>query len=514
MDTDLVSAGRKRLAKFQKRQQQRRTSEDSTLSIYAASLAEPGDAAIASSAPSVSLHSPQRDAAPESLRAATPSESLRAATPSESLRGNDMLFNDLRANDALFNDLRAQLGAKQETIEQLFADLGEAKTRIAELETLLNNKAADADAFLADNEALALLVEDAQQRANAAEDKATAAEKESNNARARLEDFVHDRSKVLEQEMIDQVKLTKEKSESLSSLTRELDMHKLDLGTCAEKLQTAESRVSELLFDNNALMERLAELRQAQIALQDDKVALVINLDAANQRASKLEIEIQTLEALREEAAMLKELLRNGNSPLAPAPPPIAEPSSVHFNVTAPTLITKLDVDTSSIPPATLLDKQFKSPIHSHSMHLSDPVLSTTTNPLPAVTNTTTTPPSPPPALVAELESLQTEIRLTRQALAEERHRTELLAMELECIPDYIHLYHKERKLLISKASSSIAAAGEKGRSVVALSDLTSVHDRDGTMLKVPRAVKNVMGVDRSVACAPCADCSGRVFVL
>ncbi|KAJ3326467.1 hypothetical protein HDU76_012894 [Blyttiomyces sp. JEL0837] len=50
-------------------------------------------------------------------------------------------------------------------------------------------------------------------------------------------------------------------------------------------------------------------------------------------------------------------------------------------------------------------------------------------------------------------EELREEVARLRMELVEEQHRTDLLAAEVQCLPDYINLYHKERRLLREKVS-------------------------------------------------------------
>ncbi|KAJ3027752.1 UNVERIFIED_CONTAM: hypothetical protein HDU68_003197 [Siphonaria sp. JEL0065] len=396
----------------------------------------------------------------------------------------------LESLNSLVTDLQSQLATKNETVETLFAELQDTKALLAQTQQLLSAKEVEAASLLADNESFADQVESALVTANTAAADAIAARRETDALKLKLENLVHEKSNVFEQEMVVHKAALKEKSESLSNLTRSMEMTKFDLGNAAEKLNHAEKRVSDLLVDNKALMDQLAELRQSQITLQNEKIALVIDLNGADQSISKLSGEIQSLEALKEEARVLKELIRKGNlvatptvsNPSPSIPPPSFEASNpVKESATTQTLPSPT---TTSITPVT-------PTIHT---------ATTTTAP-------ETTPNQLPNPLLPELESLKKEIQQTRQALAEERHRTELLAMELECIPDYIQLYHNERKMLITKATT--------GPTTPNIANAASpVRAGSGVPLKVPRAIKNVLGVDRSVACGPCADCDSRVFVL
>ncbi|KAI9362982.1 hypothetical protein DFJ73DRAFT_792960 [Zopfochytrium polystomum] len=96
-----------------------------------------------------------------------------------------------------------------------------------------------------------------------------------------------------------------------------------------------------------------------------------------------------------------------------------------------------------------------------------------TTAPITATVMTGTAiagvPPPPPPAvssvieaaLAAALEAAKaaqeaaaaanSQVAMLKQELQAERHKTELLAMEVDCLPEYISLYHKERRLLRQK---------------------------------------------------------------
>ncbi|KAI9341897.1 hypothetical protein BDR26DRAFT_859762 [Obelidium mucronatum] len=273
-----------------------------------------------------------------------------------------------------------------------------------------------------------------------------------------------------------------------------MEMAKFDLGACAEKLAAADKRAADLLADNKALIDQLGELRQAQVALQNEKIALYVELDTATRAVAKLTTEVQSLEALREETEMLKEVIRTGNSVAASA------------TTIAPTTTTPVSLPPQPpSPPISVKDATIQaSETVSHVASSTEPEVfnNNTSNEINSL-------PIPNP-LADEVEALKREIQLTRQALSEERHRTELLAMELECIPDYIQLYHNERKLLINKVTADAATpAANSSGNPIKLTDLSHIPAP-----KLPRAVKNVLGIDRNVACGPCADCSSRVFVL
>ncbi|KAJ3285069.1 hypothetical protein HDU79_007612 [Rhizoclosmatium sp. JEL0117] len=435
----LADLGRKRLDKYLRtKKEQRRTSEDSGDSFVVVADADTDkdrDAKVATLEDRIAQLVAELDKARASANSTNSNNSNNSSNtsnpsnPSNPLNENSLaklafqmdrirqLEQMLAAATASSTtestnevaELTLKLDQQKDTVDSLVLQLQDASTAAASALQRLEEREAESSTLNAQ-------IDHWKQLALSSDNAAQEARREADLAKKRLEDYVHENSSSHDKQLADSALKLKEKSDSIIDLTRAMEIQAMDLGTCAEKLNAAEKRVAELLVDNKSLMNQLAELRQSQITLQNEKIALVMELHAATQNVQKLQLEVVTLESLKEETKMLKDLVRSIPSP--------------------------------------------------------------------------------------ELEALTSQIQSLRQSLAEERHRTELLAMELECIPDYIQLYHKERKLLKKGATTA------NGADVVGVEQLVPVP-------KVPKAVRSVLG-ERGVGVGvgPCADCTGRVWVL
>lgn len=85
------------------------------------------------------------------------------------------------------------------------------------------------------------------------------------------------------------------------------------------------------------------------------------------------------------------------------------------------------------------------------------------------------------PENLDQIAKLKTIILQLTQSLEKEEKRTTLLAAELESLPDFIELYHQERKLLLQKADTHATNA----LLVRKMADLGAIGSVDSTVTSV-----------------------------
>ncbi|KAI8611219.1 hypothetical protein BC830DRAFT_1084211 [Chytriomyces sp. MP71] len=469
---------------------------------------------------------------------------------------------------ASVTDLTSRLAEREETLESIFAQLSEAHTHTQTVDATLQTREAELASLQAANENLAAQVENLLAQVQCMSVANSENETGMRGAEAARAHLTERHAVELGEVRVAWAAEVAALHQTLAATERAMDLGRVDSHSQMEKMAALEKRVGGLLADNQALMEQLAELRYATIGVANEKAALVDQLFNANAKVQKLLMEVEMLEGLKEEAKLLKEIVRTGGSSslaVASMASSFAHlPTGTEAGTTYATqrlvarngsdefigalneraLDQALGVATSatvsSAPPTsanttttttsehtqdtsvalTITNQDPAQPSSQHSTFA--PGTGHDASPTEAATPTAPTP-TPAPAQINPLQSkldLEREVKALRQTLAEERHRTELLAAELECVPDYIQLYHKERKVLLSqlKASTAATAAGVTSPTTVMSPNHAEKSERRATvgempMMKRPPELRGFVG-DRSVVCGPCADCSGRVFIL
>ncbi|KAJ3354835.1 hypothetical protein HDU83_004508 [Entophlyctis luteolus] len=296
-------------------------------------------------------------------------------------------------------------------------------------------------------------------------------------AEARAEEALNDRDEMkiqlLESEVAFRAEVD-ERSQMLERMRRENAALKLESIEHAQKRREAEDRAALLLAENRKSIALLEELRAAQIVLSNEKAELIDELHSAKRTVDSLTEQVEALRATSINSKGDQNLETCQIEPSA-----TDDPRSVR--------VTTENVGADGHEDG--VDNTHKSQFET--------------------SNTADTHDSL--HLARQVAELSHELERARMALKEERHRTELLAMELECLPDYIHLYHKERKLLLARAAN-VPNSQDKMESSVTVDDLLPVS-------KPPREVPIVsllgsVGTGLLVECCPCADCSGNVIFL
>ncbi|KAI8829988.1 hypothetical protein BJ741DRAFT_621349 [Chytriomyces cf. hyalinus JEL632] len=442
-------------------------------------------------------------------------ETIRSAAPTPT-----MIANASFKVEGQLSDLQTQLAQKHEALEDAFAQIADLQSRTSIAESSVAASQQQTASLQSANENLAAQLEDALTRIHLLSQESSSSSQLADNSQKEMDSLLAQHEKDLTALKETHEAVVSEKESSVASISRLLDMQKQEHVAVSDRLTVAERRITELLVDNKALMHQLSELRQAQIGVQNERAALVDELHNAQSRVKKLLVEVDMLEGLKEEARLLKEIVRTGGTPTVAT-----------FGLNGSSENSKLSlasVTTYENPNEfigamneSMLD-QALSPVQANSdthVKLDAPVTAEKGTEHAADTNTGVPSSASIPAtpdqeallqqLRTNLESCEREIKDLRQLLGEERHRTELLAAELECIPDYIHLYHKERKLLKSKAATTNATSPSRDAAKE-----SAMYEEQMPQMKRPAELRGLVGGNQDIVCGPCPDCSDRVFVL
>ncbi|KAJ3222387.1 hypothetical protein HDU81_009936 [Chytriomyces hyalinus] len=440
-------------------------------------------------------------------------ETIRSAAPTPT-----MIANNSFKVDGQLSDLQTQLEQKHEALEDAFAQIADLQSRTSIAESAVVTSQQQTALLQSANENLAAQLEDALSRIHLLSQESNSSSQLADNSQKVMESLLAQHEKDLTALKNSHEAVVAEKDSSVASISRLLDMQKQEHVAVSDRLTVAERRITELLVDNKALMHQLSELRQAQIGVQNERAALVDELHNAQSRVKKLLVEVDMLEGLKEEARLLKEIVRTGGTPTVAT---FGLNGSSENSKLSLASVTAHDNPNEFIGAMneSMLD-QALSPIQANA---DTPVKSDV--PVTAgegiehvagdVPSSASIPATPDQEALLQqlrtnLESCEREIKDLRQLLGEERHRTELLAAELECIPDYIHLYHKERKLLKSKAAASNATSPSRD----AAAKENAIYEEQLPQMKRPAELRGLVGGNQDIVCGPCPDCSDRVFVL
>ncbi|KAJ3115052.1 hypothetical protein HK100_001474, partial [Physocladia obscura] len=448
------------------------------------------------------------------------------------------------------------------TTDALLADLADASATINNLTDANAILSAKADEATANLEASVHARIDAVNRLHAAE----SVHAEAIGAlTSELEQIRAEKQEALDALAIQHKKVSDESKTTVNTMARAMELLKFDLSTCTEKFHDAEKRAADLLIDNKKLLQNLAELRTSYVVLTNEKARLFDELHSANLMVKRLDGEVKSLEVIKDEAEILKSMVRSRDN---------SSSSSVKD-----TLVTKLHrhLHTQSDQNVDVIDDEHDGHGHSehvhehgheyrrsehnhgnkhsheneyvhgeyehenehddnaqnhihdddikhnHQLHESNQAkrLEAEKPLLPTLSTEI--------QLQSEINLLKSQLIDTRETLRQERHRTELLAMELECLPDYIQLYHRERKALMERvnanslSSSSLSTVKDSENAAgsgVNLEDLVPV---EGIQLRTPRPVpietlldgiSGIGGVGGGLRmveeCCSCAGCSGK----
>ncbi|KAJ8326117.1 hypothetical protein O5D80_005474 [Batrachochytrium dendrobatidis] len=231
--------------------------------------------------------------------------------------------------------------------------------------------------------------------------------------------------------------LLTEKSNHLETIMHKQQEYVFDEGHISKldaQIKTMGTRMQSLQEDNAALIRQLDELRHRNISLTNEKLQFVESLDVLQTKVSKLEAQSVTT--------------------------PIPTLQSA----------TPLDLD---IKDETALDN-----ISPHSALLVTTTPCTESNPSPStVSNIQQTGVSaksniqvattPRNDLVIDLQNKLTQLELQYQRvvdeLGKEQKLTTLLTAEVEALPDFIQIYHQERKQLIEQMQKIAARLKNEG---------------------------------------------------
>ncbi|KAJ3067624.1 hypothetical protein HDU99_003431, partial [Rhizoclosmatium hyalinum] len=290
----LADLGRKRLDKYLRtKKEQRRTSEDSGDSFVVVADADTDkdrDAKVAALEDRIAQLVAELDKARASAASTNSTNSNNSSNPSNSLNENSLAklafqtdrirqLEQMLAAAAASSptestnevaELTLKLDQQKDTVDSLVLQLQDASTAAASALQRLEERETESSTLNAQ-------IDHWKQLALSSDNAAQEARREADLAKKRLEDYVHENSSSHDKQLADSALKLKEKSDSIIDLTRAMEIQAMDLGTCAEKLNAAEKRVAELLVDNKSLMNQLAELRQSQITLQNEKIALVMD---------------------------------------------------------------------------------------------------------------------------------------------------------------------------------------------------------------------------------------------
>ncbi|KAJ3415279.1 hypothetical protein HDV05_005289 [Chytridiales sp. JEL 0842] len=251
--------------------------------------------------------------------------------------------------------------------------------------------------------------------------------------------------------------------EALKKSCSDVENERLKL---SEMVGTTNSRLSALQQENTALLDQLEEMRVAYVRGQNEYSGIVDALHSEKSKVKALQLEIQNLKS----GKSTKEI--EENPLLSPVKPSTSPVKANDINKRPPSPV-KTD-DNKPLPsPTKGIDNKIPSVPPSPDRH----ALSNTAEPNASPKAPTQPPPIPPPPsepaishetytlLLQKVEHLQKALEETKldhvekverlqKSLAEEQRISALLSAEVQCLPDYIQLYHQERKALKAKLRS------------------------------------------------------------